>query len=266
MYKRQIGGRVDYNFQSKAQSSARSRALAVDLKASVSSLFASVSVENQTAYQKSVNEFNKNGSFKIQTHGGDSTSGAQLRGGQAVLADWAKSVEQNPTLSRFTDRSLRGIWTLASTPARQKQLEDAFKVYLDSKAIREAKRQLFDIKTTTNFKYTGGNWYARGSSGPNRIAFWEPIADPDNGYYIVGHVMTKTNDPSHKPTFRAILVKELLGKGTGLRAPLSFTKLWRSYGAGERFGHNVYKANCPVGFVALGHFTCLLYTSPSPRD
>ena len=116
------GGRVDFNFIQNNSSSQRDFNFQAVASAAFNAAIASVSVENETAYRNSMKKINENGSVKIKTYGGGNDAGAKIYQNMSALSDWAASVENNPTLCRFTDQSLRGIWELASTDERKAEL------------------------------------------------------------------------------------------------------------------------------------------------
>lgn len=74
-------------------------------------------------FTEAVESFNQNSSVKLQTVGGDPGLGSSNYPSRSD--DWAKSVINHLALADFGDGGLHGLWTLASSQARQARLHYA---------------------------------------------------------------------------------------------------------------------------------------------
>jgi len=261
-----IGGRVDLNFTQNRSSSQRDFNLQIAAKAAFNALVASVSVENETAYRNNLKKIDENGSVKIDTYGGSDDAGAKIRQSMAALSEWAKSVDDNPTLCRFTNQSLRGIWNLASTPERKKQLEQAFADYAKSGEVKDAEGKI-TFQRVKAMQFLASNWYAaRTHNCPEcRVAFFQPKTDTANGWYVVGHVANNDNEPGKTGNMDTIMVKEIGAPGSLLAEPLGYTEVYIDKDTGYRKDHDwsVWRASCPANFVALSDFAKRDHSAPN---
>jgi hypothetical protein len=259
-----VGGRVDYNFTSNRTATQKDFNLQVQAKAALNAVVASISVENETAYSNSLKKINENGSIKVLSYGGSPDAGSKVRQSLAATADWSKSVSENPTLARFTDRSLRGIWTLAKTPARQQAIQKAFANYAKGTEIKDAPSKIV-VKRSDELNRVGENWYAKNSQNgsPYTIGIYTPVADTENGWFVVGHSADKNNRPETAATIDSILVKELGESGKLLREPLGYAEVYNDKSTSGAKDWSIWKANCPVGFVALSYFAKYGHDAPN---
>ncbi len=226
-----VGGRVDFNFTKNESATDKTLNLNVDAKAAVSNLVGSISVENETKFKSFEKKVEENGSYKIVTHGGSLDVGAAMRQDRTALGEWTKSVEQNPTLCRFGNQSLRPIWELASTPERKAELEKAFMQYVKAGGIVDSSGKI-DVRRTTQLEMVGTNWGANNHDKlkSNRIGVFSPIPDPEQGYYIVGQAANNSNDPKQPANIDSILVKELSEQGNLLAKPIGFSLIYTDKG------------------------------------
>ncbi len=259
-----VGGRVDYNVTFNRATSQKDINVQVTAKAEAKAVIASVSVENETSYNNSVKKLAEAGTVRIFTYGGNLDAGAKIKENRGTLAEWSNSVEANPTLCRFGDRSLRGIWTLAATSERQEELKAAFAKYSSGKEIKDIESKI-EVRRVNDLKRVGENWYAKNSQNgsPYTIGVYAPVAEPDNGWYIVGHSADKNNRPETAATIDSILVKEIGETGKLLREPLGYEEIYNDKSTSGWKDWSIWKANCPVGFVALSYFAKYGHSAPN---
>lgn len=194
IWQAEVGGRVDYNFTFACTNANKDVSLRVAAKVAYNALVASVSVENETKYRTTLNQIEQNGKIKIVVHGGEESAAAKIRQSQTALVDWAETVTNQPTLNRFTDRSLRPIWDLASTTERKNELKAAFERYAGSREAQESPPKVA-VRRTNQLKMVGSNWYGRASE-KHSVGIYAPIADTENGSFVAGQIAVKNNNPS----------------------------------------------------------------------
>ncbi len=262
-----VGGRVDYNLTFNHSNSQKDTSVQVAAKAAINAVVGSVSIENETSFKNSIKKMEEAGTIKIEVYGGARSSGAKVRANTGAIAEWADTVAADPTLAGFTERSLKPIWDLAKTPERKQELIKAFDEWAKSKAIKEAEGKItFRAVAASDLKRVAGNWYAKNSQNgpPYRIGVYSPVADPDNGWFIVGHAADTNNRPETDATVDSILVKEVgVPSGTLLREPLGYTEVYNDRSTGAKEDWSIWKAQCPVGFVTLGHFGKDKHSAPN---
>jgi hypothetical protein len=262
-----VGGRVDFNFTKKDTASDKTLDLRVEAKAAVNGLVNKLSVEAETNFKNFEKKIEENGSYKIVSHGGNLDVGAALRQNRTELGEWTRSIEEKPTLCRFNKQSLRPIWDLASTDARKAELQKAFAAYVKAGGIVDTEGRI-DVRRTNQLVMFGTNWHARNTEGDrvsstSRIGVFQPIPDPEQGYYIVGQAVSNNSDPTKPANVDSILVKELGEAGKLLAQPLGFSLVYTDKGAGPGAKDwSIWRANCPVKFVALGYFAKFTHNPP----
>ena len=260
----EVGGRVDYNMTFNRSSTQKDINLQVAAKAELKAVIGSVNIENETAYGNSLKKVEEAGKLKIAVYGGSAESRSKIEAGQAGLEEWSKSVEENPVLCNFTNRSLKPIWELASTPERAHVLEQAFITHANSKAIRETPGGLM-VQHVTGSKQVASNWYGKGTDGAgnanHRFAAWTPVPDTTNGYYVVGHAANRDSETKKTGRIKTIMVKEIGEPGKLLASPIGFEKVTETSGGERKW--SIWRANCPANFVALGDFAKWEHDEPN---
>ena len=262
-----VGGRVDYNFTKNYNSSEKDFNLAVEARIAVEGKVASGSVENETKFKNFQKKIEENGSYKITVRGGKQDVAATMRNDRTAFGEWSNSVKEEPTLCRFNKDSLRPIWLLASTDERKQEIQEAYDEYLKAGGIQDSSGQIAIVRTD-QLKRVGENWYATATDkdlGNNRIGVYSPIATPENGYFVVGHIANNNNDP--RPGWVAdidsILVKELGEPGKLLAKPISYTQVYNDAGTRGKEDWSIWQANGPVNFVAVGFFARKGHDAPN---
>ncbi len=260
-----VGGRVDYNLTFNRGNSQKDTSVQVAAKAAINAVVGSVNIENETSFKNSIKKMEEAGTVKIEVYGGADNASAKVRANTGAIAEWADTVAANPTLAGFTDQSLKPIWLLAKTDERKQELKEAFDEWAKSKAIKEAEGKI-TFRAATKLVRVGENWYAKNSQNgpPYRIGVYSPVADPDNGWFVVGHAADVNNRPETKAIVNSILVKEVgVPSGTLLQAPLGYTEIYNDKSTGAKRDWSIWEAQCPVGFVALGNFAKYDHAAPN---
>lgn len=250
-----IGGRADFIFQFDRQQSSQQFNLEVAARVEYNSLASSGSVSNETSYGKNSAQLKENAYYNIKTYGGDSNKGARIRQDrQNGMKEWATSVRNNPTLSRFTKNSLRPISDLCSTEERKQQIKVAFDNYAKGNSILNQPPKL-DVRIERNLVKVATD---EGSGADDDVSIFKAVAN--NGYYILGHKAENHHKAAQGST---IIVKDISGSKNSLAKPISWREVWGDWGSGGDDDWTIWCPICPTGFVALGYVAYNKYKLPS---
>jgi hypothetical protein len=129
-----VGGRLDYMTSANMSFDKSGRGIDVYASASFKSLFGSASLQTQVIDSTSESEFSATQNTHLEVYGGRSEYGQYIVN-QGQYESWIESVNDNPVFMDFESNGLVGIWELATDPARQAQLQDAFDTYAEAHGI-----------------------------------------------------------------------------------------------------------------------------------
>ncbi len=134
-----VGGRISYT---SATNSARYKST-IDVSVAAEMSFkaaASISTDNKTEYNKSINDFKQTSEIRARARGGKAEYVSAIKTGgitQVNWEKWAASIEDYPEFVGYVDNrrqpSLRPIWELCSDEDRMSSLEAAYQEYCEER-------------------------------------------------------------------------------------------------------------------------------------
>jgi len=89
-------------------------------------------------------------------------------------------------------------------------------------------------------------WNDAGSGANADVSIWR--AEARNGYYPVGDIVVATHS---KPKI-GFLLRPSNPDGDAVAAPVSYSRIWNDAGSGANRDVQLWKVNCPGGYVSLG--------------
>ena len=90
-------------------------------------------------------------------------------------------------------------------------------------------------------------WKDKGSGAVRDVSIWR--AESRDGYYPLGDIAVGTHS---KPRI-GFLLKSRDVKNDSIRAPVSYSKIWNDRGSGADKHVQLWRVNCPAGYVSLGN-------------
>ena len=119
-----IGARADYSASALRTQEFSSTEFQLSARMSYSWLVGSASANISVEDEEKINNFRSQSVVNVVTKGGASQYGQSILEGN--YGPWIESVENNPVLCDFTQRSLIPIWELCKDPVRKAELEQYF--------------------------------------------------------------------------------------------------------------------------------------------
>ena len=119
-----IGSRADYTTVTNNESKFSER----EIKVAVEGSYGAISGSSTTGHTTSTKSILENTKSTLIVNGGNYQYANDIKD-KETYTKWADGVESNPVLCDFEKGSLKPIWALADSPARQSQLQTAFNEY-----------------------------------------------------------------------------------------------------------------------------------------
>jgi len=239
------GGIAEYNSITTKFTGRSQYEIGLDVNASFQRLGYGASAE-VSAEAMSENDFQKDyKSSDIYIHGGDENMRDDVMRGK--MGNWEKTVNHNPVMIDFTDRSLVPIWELCEDAARRNSLADAYLNYASNYSpFRTQNKYALRVDMCNSFEK---RWSDKGSDGDHDVTLFYP--QPRAGFNALAGLAVKDYPSApNQPVITVQPVDSTFEKC--LAHPTGFDRLYKDSGTGSDKDGSTWRPVPPAGYVALG--------------
>ena len=162
------------------------------------------------------------------------------------MSMWFKQIVSSPGMTRAQE--LNTILAYGIPPGKSEMLWELWQGTL-SEEEEEKPLSLFEVRDLNWV------WDDRRSAAGSDFSIWR--AESKEGYYPVGDIAVGTHS---KPQV-GFLLRANEENSDAVRLPVSYTRIWNDKGSFARYDCQIWRVNCPTGYVALGDVAIDSHTS-----
>ncbi|WP_372396172.1 Vps62-related protein [Azospirillum sp. HJ39] len=253
-----IGGRADANSVISSTAFSDTQQLQIAATMSYAGLRGSLSVKDKTAYQTQIDTFNMKSMRTSSCVGGDSSLEENVLNEPDDFKAWSATILDQPELCDFDAKSLKGIWTLCSDPARRTALEAAYRKFT---AYRLQYQMINTLEPCGN---------DQGSGAKGNVSFFrpQPASLVQEGYYWVGHY-AQGSYGDLQPKAATMIIRPHDNQPGATAPPTGWVQVWGDHGSGRANDYSLWAPIPPTDYRALGHlarFNTSNYDAPSGAE
>lgn len=242
-----FGGRVDHNSATRRYRLDSSIDISETAKASLDAKLGRIGFSQKTELEKQITTFQSVSTTRLSVVGGDPAEATKIEketDTASAYVQWAGSLMKFAMLMAFTPRSLRPIWELAQTEARQNEIAAAFPLYMQSTlpSISQIGAPLVWIQEPAMQHDFTDSW----SFAQKYLSVFHPSVD--SGFRWVGQSAQANHETVAKHKTPILQDKYELGL---LREPNTWFCLW-SLHLPSTNNFSCWRAIPPNGYRALG--------------